>query len=319
MLHAEKLTPSLKEYIWGGDKLKTEWNKKPPESFVKVAESFELSCVPLSESFIAEGENKGKFLSQYIKENDGVLGGNCKRFPFFPLLIKLIDACDDLSVQVHPSDGFALMHEGQFGKTEAWYIADCNEGASIFLGFNKKVSKDEVKTAAENGTICGLLNRIPVKKGDFFFVPAGTVHALLSGVTVYEVQENSTITYRLYDYKRVDKSGKERELHLDKALQVINTEKFTGTVAAEKTSELINCNYFRLRRHFFSNNRESISFDTKGFSSFLSLTFLAGEAELLSNGYVSKAQKGDTYFVPYGAQVTITATQTDTEVLVACV
>lgn len=206
-----------------------------------------------------------------------------------------------MSVQVHPDDSFALQHENQLGKTELWYIADAKEDAAIFYGFSRDVEENEIREAIFNKTLSSLLNRIPVKKGDAFFVPAGTVHAILKGVTVIEIQQSSSVTYRLYDYGRKDAQGKERELHVEKALQVVNMKKSlppsSGTARTEcgNTVRLLaSCPYFiseeikTERQAEFENNDGMIT-----------LTVSEGEGQF-DNG--AKAEKGDTFLIPCGVK-----------------
>ena len=155
------------------------------------------------------------------------LGENVKVFPFFPVLIKLIDAKDNLSVQVHPSDEYALKYENSFGKTEMWYIVEAAQGAGIYLGFNRDVSKEEYETAIKENRLTELLNFYEVKAEECYFIPSGTIHAIGKGCLIYEIQQNSNLTYRVYDYGRKDKNGNERELHIDNALKVTNLNKLT--------------------------------------------------------------------------------------------
>lgn len=202
-----KLKPACKDYIWGGDNLIKYYNKEYQGKV--LAETWELSCHPDGPSEIVNGEYKGKTLSQYIKENSSeVLGKNCRRFQEFPILIKFIDARDNLSIQVHPDNGYALKNEGQYGKTEMWYVADCKEGAFLYYGFAKEIDKEEFRLRIENNTLLEVLNKIPVQKGDVLFIEAGTIHAIGKDIVIAEIQQNSNITYRVYDYGRVGKDGK---------------------------------------------------------------------------------------------------------------
>ena len=210
-----KLTPAYKDYIWGGTKLKTMYNKHSALDI--VAESWELSAHKDGESIVADGPYSGLTLTQYLNAiGNSALGTNAKNFDYFPILIKLIDARSALSVQVHPDDSYALEHEGEYGKTEMWYILDCEENASLYYGFKKDVTKEEYKNAIENNTLTDILNKIPVHKGDVFFIPAGTVHAIGAGILICEIQQNSNTTYRVYDYNRRDKKGNTRPLHVER-------------------------------------------------------------------------------------------------------
>jgi len=213
-----KLVPECKDNIWGGVKLKEKYGKKTDKD--PVAESWELS-------FHKDGPTRlenGKTLQETVTAKE--LGKNCDGFPFFPMLVKLIDAKQDLSVQVHPSDAYALKNENSFGKTEMWYIVEADEGAKIYLGFKKDVSQEEYEAAIKNNTLIELLNAFEVQAGDCYFIPSGTIHAIGTGCLICEIQQNSNLTYRVYDYGRKDKNGKERELHVEKALKVTNLSKY---------------------------------------------------------------------------------------------
>ena len=250
MLYPLKLTAPLKDYLWGGMRLKEEYNKQT--NLEKVAESWELSCHKDGQSVIQNGPEAGKSLDQYLDEQgDIVLGKNAEKFPYFPLLIKLIDAKDNLSVQVHPDNEYAMRVEGEFGKTEMWYIVDCEPGASLLYGFKQEITKSEFARRIENDTILEVCNRVPVKKGDVFFIDSGTLHAIGKGILLCEVQQNSNTTYRIYDYGRVGKDGKPRELHVEKAKDVTKlapAEQYPDTPVEQHegyTSKLMaSCEYF---------------------------------------------------------------------------
>lgn len=221
------LTPPIKDYIWGGTKLREQFGKE--SDLERLAESWELSCHKDGHSIIAEGEYRGRTLAEYLEENPDALGKNCDRFENFPVLIKLIDARDNLSVQVHPDNEYALRVEGEYGKTEMWYIVDCDEGASLIYGFKEEISKEEFRRAIEENTLLDKVNTVPVKKGDVFFIEAGTLHAIGKGILIAEIQQNSNTTYRVYDYGRVGADGKPRELHVEKALEVTDTKPVKDT------------------------------------------------------------------------------------------
>ena len=197
-----KLYPECKDYIWGGEKLKEKYGKQTHKT--PCAESWELS-------FHNDGLTRlfsGKTLVESVAEMD--LGENVNVFPFFPVLIKFIDAKENLSVQVHPSDEYALANENSFGKTEMWYIVEAEKGAGIYLGFNRDVTKEEYETAIKEKRLTELLNFYEVKAGECYFIPSGTIHAIGKGCLICEIQQNSNLTYRVYDYCRKDKNGKER-------------------------------------------------------------------------------------------------------------
>ena len=214
-----KLIAPCKDYLWGGNRLREEYGKKMNSD--KIAESWELSCHKDGQSVIEGGEFDGKTLSEYIDaKGKRVLGTNCERFEYFPILIKLIDAKDNLSVQVHPSNEYALRVEGEYGKTEMWYIVDCNEGAELLYGFKHEIGEEEFADRIKNNTLLEVTNNVPVHKGDVFFIESGTLHAIGKGILIAEIQQNSNTTYRIYDYGRVGADGKPRQLHIDKAVEV---------------------------------------------------------------------------------------------------
>ena len=214
-----KLTPSCKDYLWGGSRLRSDFGIK--SDLNPLAEAWVLSCHPDGPSYVANGEYAGETLSEYIlMEGKKVTGTHSRHYSQFPLLIKFIDAKDDLSIQVHPDDEYAMKNEGQYGKTEMWYIVDCEEGASLYYGFSREVSKAEFEERIKNKTLLEVLNKVEVHKGDVLFIEPGTIHAIGKGNLIAEIQENSNVTYRVYDYGRKDANGKERDLHIEKALQV---------------------------------------------------------------------------------------------------
>lgn len=213
-----KLIPTGKDYLWGGTRLREEYGKKI--DLTPLAETWECSVHPDGPSFVANGTYKGKTLSEVLKAHPKYLGTKVENGEL-PVLVKFIDAKKDLSVQVHPNDEYAREHEGDNGKTEMWYVIDADEGAHLIYGFQHEVTEEILRKAVETGTLDKHLQKVPVHKGDTYFVPAGTVHGIGKGILVAEIQESSNVTYRVYDYDRVDKNGKKRELHFDKAVQVM--------------------------------------------------------------------------------------------------
>lgn len=210
-----KLQPVGKGYLWGGTRLREEYGKKI--NLTPLAETWECSVHPDGPSVVVNGEFKGKALADVLKEHPEYLGtkvanGCGDNETRLPVLIKFIDAKMDLSVQVHPNDDYARYHEHQNGKTEMWYVLDAEEGASLIYGFQHKVTPSILQKAVETGTLDRHLRKVEVHKGDVYYVPAGIVHAIGAGVMVAEIQESSNVTYRVYDYERVDKNGKKREL-----------------------------------------------------------------------------------------------------------
>ena len=284
-----KLKPALKDYLWGGTRLKTEYGIESDLS--KIAEAWVLSCPPDGPSLAAAGEFEGKTLDDVVDERgDACLGTKGETFPFFPILIKLIDAKAPLSIQVHPSDEYALENENQFGKTEMWYIVDCDEGASLYYGFNREISREEFRERIENDTLLEVLNRVPVKKGDCFFIDSGTIHAIGEGILIAEIQQNSNCTYRVYDYGRVGADGKPRELHIEKALAVTKTAPPEYAFGKPESDMLASCNYFTVTRHLLSGEKE-ISVGSESFAAFLCTV---GECEI--DGVSLRA--GECAFVP---------------------
>lgn len=222
-----KLKSVYKTQFWGGTKIRDVLHKDVGE-LSRVAESWELSTHPNGKSVIVGGEYDGKTLNEYF---DAVgwaqVGEYATRKHRLPIMIKYIDARENLSIQVHPTEKYAAKHNNDGGKNEIWFVLDADENACLYLGFNKDVTKAEVLSAIENKTIARLLNRIPVKKGEVYYIPAGTVHAIGAGCLICELQQTSDATYRLYDYDRTDENGKLRPLHLKDGLAVLNLKKLT--------------------------------------------------------------------------------------------
>ncbi|MBQ7370025.1 MAG: ROK family glucokinase [Clostridia bacterium] len=287
-MEISKLYPECKYAIWGGTRLLQKFNKST--SLTTVAESWELS-------FHKDGPTKledGRLLKDVASSID--LGKNCDGFPFFPVLVKLIDAKDDLSVQVHPSDTYALENENSFGKTETWYIVDADEGSGIYLGFKRDVSQEEYERAIANNTLTELLNFFEVKSGECYFIPSGTIHAIGKGCMICEIQQNSNLTYRVYDYGRKDKNGQTRELHVEKALKVTNLQKYVHApmLLPSKQGDIIAINKYFTVRSIPVNGETTLPFDG---NSFRAITCVKG------NGYINeqKIQTGDSYFIPANA------------------
>ena len=294
-----KLTAPCKDYLWGGNRLREEYGKVSPAD--KIAESWELSCHKDGESVISGGEYNGKTLTEYINENKSALGTNCDRFEYFPILIKLIDAKDNLSVQVHPNNDYAMRVEGEYGKTEMWYIVDCDPDATHIHGFEKDISREEfAKRIAEN-TLLEVTNNVPVHKGDVFFIESGTLHAIGSGILIAEIQQNSNTTYRVYDYGRVGADGKPRQLHVEKAVEVTELcppkydtkpEGTATTIEGGTKTLLRSCEYFNVNK-IEVKGTVKLSATEKSFNSVL---VLSGEGSV---GDVP-AKKGESFFIPAG-------------------
>ena len=302
-MKAMKLTPAFKDYLWGGTKLRDEFGKLC--DYDKVAESWELSCHKDGNSVIASGEFAGTSLADYITGAEKeALGSHCAKFENFPILIKLIDAKDNLSGQVHPDNDYALRVEGEYGKTEMWYVVDCDPGASLLYGFRREISKEEFRRRIENNTLLEVANRVEVHPGDVFFIEARTLHAIGSGILIAEIQQNSNTTYRVYDYGRVGADGKPRQLHVEKALDVTRLtppdrpcgrpqavpESFGGCTSLL----LAECEYFTVRELEIFSRGELTADGT----SFHSLLVLDGSFTLSMDGEEMPLKKGDSVFVP---------------------
>ena len=285
MMELVKLEPIYKSYIWGGD-----YFIKHGKNFgvYSISELWELSARDNDSSIITTGPNRGKKLADVLTRED--IGPVYDRFNRFPLLIKLIDANDRLSIQVHPSDEYALRHENSLGKTESWIIIDADEGAGLYLGFKETLTKDEIRKHLADNTITDYLNFVPVKKGDSFLINAGTVHAIGKGVRLIEIQENSDLTYRFYDYNRIGKDGKPRELHIEKALEVVDTKKYI--ISPSFSGIHIDSTHFEVVGKTIE--KELVIEPDK--DSFISFTFISGSGEVNNIPY----KQFDTFFLPHG-------------------
>lgn len=287
-----KLLPAFKDYLWGGTRLKTEFNKK--SELEKVAESWELSTHKDGESIVASGEYKDKKLSEYIAENPyDVLGERARAFDFFPVLIKFIDAKDNLSVQVHPDDEYARKYNGEYGKTEMWYVLECDEGAQLYYGFKEKISKEEFRKRIENNTLTEVLNSVKVKRGDVYFIEAGTVHAIGKGIVICEIQQNSNTTFRVYDYNRKDANGNTRQLHIEQAIEVAKTEP-AKPYKSDRENVLASCKYFTVEKADVDGTK---SFEISD-NCFKSVIAVEGSGILKLNGFETTFGKGDSIFIP---------------------
>lgn len=285
-----RLKPVYKNYLWGGTKLISDWGKKPESE--TLAESWELASHNDGDNIILDGEYKNLTLSEVVKKFPAVVSQKFNPSETFPLMVKLIDAKLPLSIQVHPFNEYARRVEHSRGKTEAWYILGHEEGAFIYMGFARNVGRSDFEEAIENGSLTELLRKVYVKDGDTFFIPAGTIHAIGAGITLAEIQENSNLTYRVYDYGRKGPDGKTRELHIDKALDVTNTFPLNITPPGKTESVIVSCNKFHVERKRapFSDktNQESFNF----------MLCLDGEAEFSCGEFLCELVKGENIFVP---------------------
>ena len=304
-----KLKPSGKDYIWGGHKLVDNYGKEMTGD--RLAETWELSCHPDGPSFVANGEDAGKTLRQYIEEHGKkVLGTNCERFEDFPILTKFIDAQDNLSIQVHPDNEYALKNEGQYGKTEMWYVVDADKGAKLRSGFSEQITPKEYKERVLNNTITDVLQEYEIKPGDVFFLPAGRVHSIGAGAFIAEIQQTSDITYRIYDFNRKDANGKTRELHTDLAREAINYEVLDDyrtkyEAVKDEPVELVACPYFTTSVYDMT---EEISCDYSELDSFVIFICMEGACRIKDNeGNELKVGAGESILLPATTQdVTIT-------------
>ncbi len=285
-----KLQPALKNYLWGGRKLHGMYGRENNGDL--ISESWEVSIHP---------DGISEPLVEYLQNNPTAVD---KTGSAFPILIKYIDAAQNLSVQVHPDDAYAHRVENDNGKTEMWYIVDADEGAGIYCGFQRDTTKVEFLAKVKDGTVEELLNFIPVKKGDCFLIEAGTVHAIGAGCVICEVQQSSNVTYRVYDYNRKGADGNLRELHVEKAVEVINFKKFENHTNSGKVEKvggttmqlLTKCNYFCCRKLGVNG-----MFAEQNENSFTAINILNGKGKL--NGEDFKA--GDSFFIACGEKFSI--------------
>ncbi|MFT7251476.1 MAG: mannose-6-phosphate isomerase [Flavobacterium sp.] len=298
-LYPLKFAPILKERIWGGTKLKTYLNK--PISSDITGESWEISSVPNDISVVNNGFLKGKNVNQLIElySNEFLGSEVLSRFGTeFPLLFKFIDAKQDLSIQVHPNDELAKKRHNSFGKAEMWYVMQADENARLIVGFKENSNPDEYKKALENKNLVAILNEVEVKAGDVFFLETGTIHAIGAGILIAEIQQTSDITYRVYDFDRVDATGNQRELHTELALDALNYNTTKTHVAYDfkinTSNKVVHCDYFKTNIiplvdvYHWKKTKEA----------FTVLMCTQGEFELEYNNNISKYKMGDTVLFP---------------------
>jgi len=294
-----KLLPACKDYLWGGTKLITDYGKRYEGT--RLAETWELSCHPDGPSVLASGLDAGKTLADYLAAHPEALGELGRKFAEFPVLIKLIDAARDLSIQVHPNDAYARAHEGQNGKTEMWYVLSAAPDAFLYCGFARDISKEEFERRIADNTLPEVLRRVGVKAGDTVFIPAGTIHAICRGIVVAEVQQSSNVTYRVCDYGRLGADGRPRALHIAQALDV--TRRTAGVPTPDFCGHLARCGYFTV--DLLAAPQTAVCDE----ESFLSLLLLNGEGEVCCAGEAVAAKKGDSLFLPAGSgEVRLTGT-----------
>lgn len=291
--------PILKERIWGGTKLKSYLNK--PITSDITGESWEISTVENEVSVVSKGDFKGKSLNELIAEFPIEILGTKVYAAFgkqFPLLFKYLDAREDLSIQLHPNDELAKKRHNSFGKTEMWYVMQADEDAKLIVGFKEKSTPETFIKHLENKTLLNILDSKKVKPGDVFMLNTGTIHALGAGILIAEIQQTSDITYRVYDFDRVDAQGNKRELHVDLALEALNYDKVEAQHFYEKkenvSNEVINCQYFTT--HFIPlNGNLKVNKNNDSFTVYMCVE---GRFELVYNGKTHAYQKGDTVLIP---------------------
>lgn len=299
-----KLSPAFKDYLWGGTRLKDNYKMKTDLDI--VAEAWELSAHPDGPATVLNGEYQGKTFVEYLDGmGKGIWGSNAQHFEQFPILIKFIDAKQPLSIQVHPNDEYALRVEHEYGKNEMWYIVDCEPGSFLYYGVNQDLTKEAFRKHIEDDTILDVLHKVEVKKGDCFFIKAGTIHAIGTGCLICEIQQNSNSTYRVYDFGRVGVDGKPRELHIDKAVDVsILTP--SGKNGEPEGKKEIHDNYsdtLLAKTEYFTTieydvkKELSLSVDDSSFHSYI---ILSGEGTVESEDQVIEFKKGDSIFIPAG-------------------
>lgn len=299
-----KLKPAISSTIWGGRRLINEYGVETDKE--NAAEAWVLSCHPSGCSTIENDKYAGRTLKSVYDENRSICGKNGERFSEFPILIKFIDARDNLSIQVHPDEEYARRVENGAGKTECWYILDCDDDAYLILGFNEKIDGETFKRSIENDTLLDYVKKVKVKKGDFFFIESGTLHAICKGILLAEVQQNSDTTYRIYDYNRKSADGKPRELHISKAVDVTNTSPYSFDINehCRKAEPLYNDKILLTSCELFTVFKTEVKDTYKSFadeSSFVSLLALDGDGALECCGQKLPFKKGDSFFIPAGA------------------
>lgn len=296
-----KLRPSFKDYLWGGERLVKDYNKQT--DLRPLAESWEVSTHPDGPSFIENGEYKGLTLAQYLDKKDNKpVGLSGAKFEQFPVLIKFIDALQDLSIQVHPDDEYGLKNEGEYGKTEMWYVLDAKPQSRIYYGTKQDLTVNELEASIKNQTILDHLQAVEVAAGDVIFVEAGTIHAIGAGIVVCEIQQNSNTTYRVYDYHRKDAEGNLRDLHVTKALEVSNLSPLNtsflpmGEILDYQDYSkqlLVTCPYFTTHKIIIDG---SLTYDVSK-DSFEALVVLEGKLKISADGEEITVVKGESAFI----------------------
>lgn len=303
-MYPMKLSPVYKDYLWGGHELEKLYGKSGDG--ICTAESWELCCHPDGKNIVKNGSFKGQCLSDILVENPEYVSKKHKKSDKFPILIKFIDAKENLSIQVHPSDDTALRECGEEGKAEMWYIVDAKPRAFLYYGLNQEITKEELQKKIEDGSVCDVLNKVEVHAGDVFFIHPGTIHAIGAGTVIAEIQQNSNTTFRVFDYLRKDKDGNYRELHIDRAIDVIDRTPIVPSqvfdnnevrMGGGKLRRLFECDYFSVLRVQVEGGKVKFLCDE---ASFQSLLVIRGKGYLESKGKRYDFQAGDSIFIPAG-------------------
>lgn len=305
------LQPACKEALWGGQKLKEHFGKQA--DLDNIAESWECSTHPEGPSTVATGEHKGMLLTEVLQKHPEYLGTHPRTKGELPILVKFIDARQKLSVQVHPGDEYAKLHEqGQLGKTEMWYVLEADKDGELIYGFYRDMDSAAVRKSVKDGSIEKYLQKVKVRRDDVFYIPAGTVHGIGAGNLIAEVQESSNLTYRLYDYDRIDKQGQKRKLHVEKALAVADLKGSTPPrqplrvlryTPGSATEFLCRCKYFQVERLLLNTeDKKKLAELYTGSNSFQALLCIDGAGQLvMSDGEKLTYTKGSCIFIPANA------------------
>ena len=288
-LYPYKLASVNKSIVWGGGKLYASYGKTPPCEGSNIAESWELCVHANGVNYIANGEYEGELLSAILEEcENSIIAPSYSKNAAFPILVKLIDACERLSVQVHPDDEYAAEHGEPYGKTEMWYVVEADEGAQLVYGLSHDMTREELSDAIASGNLEEHLNFADVKAGDVFFIPAGTIHAIGKGILIAEIQQNSDTTYRVFDYNRLPA----RQLHIEQAVEVADTTKAVQIVPMVATL-IADCKYFRVEKAV----KDFASSAANGFNHLLCVH---GSGVIKCGGEIYEIAKGDSYLIPAG-------------------
>lgn len=295
------MNPIYKDYIWGGTRLKDKYNKTGSDKEI-IAETWEISTNKNGKSLV---KNKNDYYYNNLDEifqddnvKEKIFGTKCRNLKEFPLLVKFIDATNNLSVQVHPGDEYAKKHENSLGKTEMWYVLDCEENAKLVCGMKNDVKQSDVENIIRNNQIKNSINYIDIKKGDLIYIPAGTIHAILAGALICEVQQNCDLTYRVYDWDRIDKNGNKRELHIEKAIDVIDVESKYSIKNIENIDDsickVLSTPYFNVQ---IINVKTSIKLQSNK-DTFYAMNVLEGNGKIKVDKKEYTIYKGDSFIIP---------------------